>query len=81
VYLRLTIIGIGYVGLVTAAFFAEMSNTITCVDTDVAKIEGLPKIWRKRGEIQCRRVVSAWEIRKMMEKGWPLQGREMGNSK
>ena len=38
-------------------------------------IKGLRVMWRKRKEIQARRVVSAWEIRKMMEKGWPLRGR------
>jgi hypothetical protein len=39
-------------------------------------IKGLRLMWRKRKEIQARRVVSAWEIRKVMEKGWPLRGRE-----
>lgn len=34
-------------------------------------IEGRPGMWKKRREIQSRRVVSAREIRKMMEKGWP----------
>lgn len=34
-------------------------------------IKGLPGMWRKRREIQARRVASAWEIRKLMEKGWP----------
>ena len=32
-------------------------------------IRGLPKMWKKRREIQARRVVGAWEIRKVMEKG------------
>jgi UDPglucose 6-dehydrogenase len=39
--LRLTVVGSGYVGLVTAACFAEMGNTVTCVDVDDGKIEGL----------------------------------------
>jgi UDPglucose 6-dehydrogenase len=39
--LKITIIGTGYVGLVSAACFAEMGNTVTCMDVDVAKVEAL----------------------------------------
>ncbi len=44
--MKLTVVGTGYVGLVTGACFAEMGNDVLCIDTDAAKIERLT-----RGEI------------------------------
>ena len=39
--MKLVVIGAGYVGLVTGACFAEMGNTVACVDTDARRTEGL----------------------------------------
>ncbi|MBF0294153.1 MAG: UDP-glucose/GDP-mannose dehydrogenase family protein [Magnetococcales bacterium] len=44
--MRITMIGTGYVGLVTGACFSEFGVQVTCVDSDAEKIERL-----RRGEI------------------------------
>lgn len=39
--MRITMIGTGYVGLVSGACFADFGHVVTCVDMDVSKIERL----------------------------------------
>jgi len=39
--MNVSIIGTGYVGLVTGACFAEMGNSVICVDNDAAKVRDL----------------------------------------
>ncbi|MEZ4820503.1 MAG: UDP-glucose/GDP-mannose dehydrogenase family protein [Bdellovibrionota bacterium] len=39
--MNITIIGTGYVGLVTGACFAETGNKVSCVDVDVSKVQKL----------------------------------------
>ena len=41
--MNITVIGTGYVGLVTGACFSKMGNKVYCVDVDEDKIEGLKK--------------------------------------
>jgi UDPglucose 6-dehydrogenase len=44
--LKISVIGTGYVGLVSGTCFAEMGNDVICVDIDKRKVESL-----KRGEV------------------------------
>lgn len=39
--MNITVIGAGYVGLVTGACFSELGNNVTCVDVNVEKIKNL----------------------------------------
>jgi len=44
--MRVTMIGAGYVGLVSGACFADFGHQVTCIDKDAGKVQSL-----KRGEI------------------------------
>lgn len=44
--MRLSVLGAGYVGLVTSACFAQVGNQVTCVDRDATKVGQL-----QRGEV------------------------------
>jgi UDPglucose 6-dehydrogenase len=41
--MRITMIGTGYVGLVSGACFSELGHDVVCVDKDSSKIEGLKR--------------------------------------
>src|SRR3974390_2842518 len=39
--MKVTIVGTGYVGLVTGACFADMGNHVLCLDVDAGKVKSL----------------------------------------
>ncbi len=41
--MNISVVGTGYVGLVTGTCFAEMGNSVTCVDIDAKKVADLEK--------------------------------------
>ena len=41
--MKITVVGTGYVGLVSGACFAEVGIQVVCVDVNEAKISGLKK--------------------------------------
>lgn len=75
---NITIVGTGYVGLVTGTTLAELGNTVYCVDIDVKKVENMKKgivpIYEPGLEemflrnIQSQRIFFTTELKEALEK-------------
>ena len=53
--MRISVIRTGYVGLVSGTCFAQMGNSVTCVDIDQAKIDKLIHRNRVRGQFLLKK--------------------------
>jgi len=65
--MKISIIGTGYVGLVTGVCFSELGNDVTCVDIDEKRVEGInrgePPIYEDGLEDMLKRGLKAGNFR------------------
>lgn len=76
--MNITIVGTGYVGLVTGTTLAELGNSVYCVDVDAAKVDkmkqGIVPIYEPNLEemflrnIQARRLFFTTELKEALDK-------------
>lgn len=76
--MNITIVGTGYVGLVTGTTLAELGNTVYCVDVDATKVEkmkngvvpiyepGLEEMFHRN--IQAKRLFFTTELKEALDK-------------
>ena len=78
--LKISVIGTGYVGLVSGACFAELGHEVICVDRDRSKIEGLTKgvmpIYEPGLDQLVVRNVADGRLRFSTDLGESVQGRD-----
>lgn len=79
--MKITIVGTGYVGLVTGACFSEVGIDVTCVDVDANKIEnlknGILPIWEPSLEDMVLRNVENGRLHFSTDLAGSLEGTEV----
>lgn len=75
--MNITVIGSGYVGLVTGVCLASLGHQVICADTDAGKIErlaaGKAPIFEEGLEPLLREALAGGRIRFTAELGWAIQ--------
>src|SRR5918995_550322 len=78
--MRITMIGTGYVGLVSGTCLADFGHHVTCVDKDQAKIDGLlagrMAVWEPGLEALVKSTVERRRLAFTAEMGKALDGAE-----
>lgn len=78
--MRLTVIGTGYVGIISAVGWAGLGHSVTCVDVDKAKVEkimrGVPPIYEKGLEARLKKALAAGNLSASTDYG-PVAGSDV----
>jgi len=79
--MKLTMVGTGYVGLVTGVCFANTGNDVTCLDVDAAKVEmlraGKCPIYEPGLEELMERNIAAGRLRFTLDKAEAYRGADV----
>ena len=81
---RISVVGTGYVGLVTGACFADLGNDVACIDIDAAKIlllqQGTLPIYEPQLEEVVQRNLTAGRLRFATNYASGLDGAKAGET-
>lgn len=79
--MRISIIGTGYVGLITGACFADLGNEVICVDVVEEKVEkinkGIAPIYEKGLDEMLKRVTSSGKLKATLDYDYAIKNSDI----